>query len=78
MPIYEFVCKDCRNEFKTLKRSNQLDAVSCPTCGTARVARLLSVTARTGSDEKADAMADMGGCMRPGGCCMNTGGCSLN
>ena len=36
MPIYEFVCKDCRNEFKTLKRSNQLDSVSCPTCGTAR------------------------------------------
>ena len=57
MPIYEFMCKDCRNEFKTLKRSNQLDNVACPTCGTARVSRLLSVTARTGSDEKRERVA---------------------
>ncbi len=47
MPIYEFHCKECRKEFKTLRRAEQVDSVTCPTCGTGRVARLLSVTARS-------------------------------
>ena len=45
MPIYEFHCKDCRKEFKTLRSHKQLESVLCPTCGNGRVARLLSVTA---------------------------------
>jgi putative FmdB family regulatory protein len=75
MPIYEFHCKDCRNEFKTLRRAEQLAAVTCPTCGTGRVARLLSVTAHTSSNGAAEAPA----CSGPGlggACCgMNPMGC---
>jgi len=78
MPIYEFVCKDCRQEFKTLTRSHQADSAKCPTCGTERVARLLSVTARTSADEGMARFESAGGCDRPGGCCMNPGGCGLN
>lgn len=47
MPIYEFRCKECRRDFKTLRRSDQINNVSCPTCGTQKVSRLLSVTAQT-------------------------------
>lgn len=71
MPIYEFLCKECRNEFKTLRRTDQLDSVTCPTCGTPKVARLLSVTARSGAQEEMACNLPAGG-----GCCMNPGGCS--
>ena len=45
MPIFEFHCKGCRSEFKTLRRAEKLAEVACPSCGSDRVARLLSVTA---------------------------------
>lgn len=61
MPIYEFHCKECRREFKTLRSVSQLADVTCPECGTARVARLLSVTAKTSENGAVEAMP-MGGC----------------
>jgi putative FmdB family regulatory protein len=64
MPIFEFHCKECRGEFKTLRRADKLDDVTCPACGTNRVARLLSVTARTGSDAGAQES-----CGLPSGLC---------
>ncbi|HLV81768.1 MAG TPA: zinc ribbon domain-containing protein [Chthonomonadaceae bacterium] len=45
MPIYEFLCKECRREFKTLRAADKIAEVTCPVCGTPKVARLLSVTA---------------------------------
>lgn len=45
MPIYEFLCKECRREFKTLRPADRIADVTCPACGTPKVARLLSVTA---------------------------------
>lgn len=81
MPIYEFVCKECHHEFRTLTRSNGFngDALAkCPTCGTGKVARLLSVTARTSGADGMARFEEAGGCDRPGGCCMNPGGCRLN
>lgn len=47
MPIYEFHCKQCRHEFKTLRAMRDLPNVTCPTCGTDKIARLISVTAQT-------------------------------
>jgi putative FmdB family regulatory protein len=70
MPIYEFHCKECRQEFKTLRRAEQVDSVTCPTCGTGRVARLLSVTAQAKTEGDDACAMPMGG-----GCCMNPGGC---
>lgn len=63
MPIFEFHCKECRTEFKTLRRTEKLAEVTCPDCGTERVARLLSVTAGTSSSGAVEA------------CGMPTGGC---
>ncbi len=61
MPIYEFHCKECRSEFKTLRARDALSEVTCPACGTGRVARLLSVTAQPRTTDDA--------CAMPGNCC---------
>ncbi|HLJ54305.1 MAG TPA: zinc ribbon domain-containing protein [Chthonomonadaceae bacterium] len=70
MPIFEFHCKSCRTEFKTLRSADRLAEVKCPDCGTDRVARLLSVTARSSS-----ATEEMAPCSMPSGmCCRVDGG----
>lgn len=62
MPIYEFLCKDCRREFKTLRSADRVAEVACPTCGTSHLARLLSVTAQTHSSAPSE-----GACALPMG-----------
>lgn len=72
MPVYEFHCKECRTEFRTLRRAEALNDVHCPDCGTQRVARLLSVTAAARSAPEPAASCGMrgGACgCNPGGCC---------
>ena len=75
MPIYEYLCKECNNNFSSLRRSAEDIAANCPKCGGQRVTRLLSVTARTSSAEPEFAcgtggcgMPMQGMCSRPGGC----------
>ncbi len=73
MPIYEFQCKECRNDFKTLRRADKLNEVLCPTCGTDHVMRLLSVTAQVAQEAPAFA----GGCgmqSDAASCCMRVPG----
>lgn len=72
MPIYEFHCKQCRKDFKTLRSASQLDKVSCPACESPKVARLLSVTAQPVSQSASPADA---ACAMGAGCC--GGGCGL-
>ncbi len=44
MPIYEFHCKDCGEEFEVfLKNKNELSEVSCPKCKSKNIKRLMSV-----------------------------------
>jgi putative FmdB family regulatory protein len=61
MPIYEFRCKECRHDFKTLRRADQIDSVACPTCGTREIVRLLSVTAQTAPASDGACAMPMGG-----------------
>jgi putative FmdB family regulatory protein len=69
MPIYEFVCKQCRIEFKTLRPSQSANVVICPECGDGNVAQLLSLTARAssaaGASQPQSASAP---CCASGGC----------
>ena len=44
MPLYEYQCEPCDQRFETLIRGNG-DAPHCPKCGSAKVAKLLSVPA---------------------------------
>ena len=76
MPVFEFHCKTCKSEFKTLRRSDKLSEVACPDCGSVKLARLLSVTA---APSPGDTLAPPSACSGPmmgGGCC--GGGCNLN
>ena len=46
MPLYEFQCTDCKDEFEELVRSSAAIAeVSCPECGSQHVRRKVSLFA---------------------------------
>ena len=47
MPIYEFECPSCGHRFEELVGSHvgrETDEVACPSCGAAKVERLLSTS----------------------------------
>lgn len=44
MPIYEYRCESCNNEFETLVMRAD-EAVRCPACGAERLSKLLSAHA---------------------------------
>jgi len=49
MPIYEFKCKSCRNQFETMRPFSRKDEPeACPACGSAETSRQLSMFAATG------------------------------
>ncbi len=53
MPLYEFDCKECDATFDKLVRSvNSVQEVTCPTCGSRKVEKKISVFAAkmSGSD----------------------------
>jgi len=41
MPIFEYVCKKCNNQFEELVFSQDEQAV-CPSCGSTKTAKLMS------------------------------------
>ena len=43
MPIYEYVCRNCGQQFEWLSRGDEKP--SCPKCGRGRLAKQLSVPA---------------------------------
>jgi putative FmdB family regulatory protein len=42
MPIYEYVCRGCRETFSVLKFSAADDGTTCPACGSKDVAKKIS------------------------------------
>ncbi len=43
MPVYEFVCRDCKKQFEIARPvSEHKDTVSCPGCGSQNVERTWS------------------------------------
>jgi putative FmdB family regulatory protein len=73
MPIYEYACMECEQHFEELVRSEG-QAVSCPSCGAAKVLRQLSTFAVAGvrSEPSAGPPRPAGG---GGGCCGGSCGC---
>ena len=74
MPIYEYACGDCGNEFEALVRSDTTP--ECPGCHSNKLEKLLSVFATTANSARAaPAMSS------PCGACPNAGGpssCAFN
>lgn len=49
MPLYDYVCYACGNNFEKLRRMSDDDAeVRCPVCGSERIERLVSTFAAGG------------------------------
>jgi putative FmdB family regulatory protein len=47
MPIYEFRCNCCKDEFETLVRNTETDErIECPKCESTELERILSVCSR--------------------------------
>lgn len=77
MPMYEFQCNACEEEFEELVRADD-EVVECPACGTNRVTRKLSTFAYRsvsgGTVTSSSASHSGGGCS---GCAShNCGSCS--
>ena len=72
MPMYEFVCTRCHNEFEELVLTST-DAVACPKCESGDVTRLLSRFAFKSGEVFRSASTGGGGCA---GCHPGPSGCS--
>jgi putative FmdB family regulatory protein len=68
MPLYEFQCADCQDDFEELVRSSSaIGEVKCPQCGSAHVLRKISVFASKSSGGGSFAAASAASSCAPGG-----------
>jgi putative FmdB family regulatory protein len=74
MPIYEYACRKCGNEFETLVRSDSVP--DCPACHSTDLGKKLSVFATSTAGEQSAPVAagPCGSCGHPDG----PGACALN
>lgn len=62
MPIYEYQCKECENEFEKLVW-NTSEKITCPKCKSKRVHRMMSAFAfSVGGKFKSTANSSCSGC----------------
>jgi len=76
MPIYEYACNKCQDEFELLIRG--AEKPSCPTCGNRRLEQLMSDTAahtKGGSGDLPICEAPSAGTCGLPGC--GPGGCQM-
>lgn len=66
MPLYEFECQECKENFEKLVRLVGVQDVVCPRCGSARTQKKLSLFA-SNSRGTGSASADSGSNCAPGG-----------
>jgi putative FmdB family regulatory protein len=73
MPIYEYICEDCKEHFEKIVINKQQE-ISCPKCSSKKATIQLSVFARagTGSGSSSHSGGFSGG---GGGCCGGGCGC---
>lgn len=75
MPLFEFHCNACGKDVEILVRSADWKGTECPSCGSTRLVKKLSVFAATPSSSPSPSMP----CGMPpgaGGCC--GGACGMN
>jgi len=68
MPIYEFSCGDCDRSFEELVSSaDAVKEVACPTCGSHRVRRKISLFAASVNPGRATTGGSTAASCAPGG-----------
>ena len=77
MPIYEYACSGCGNEFeKLVRRSSDESSVACPKCGDSHLEQKWSTfAAKADGGSRTEPVAG-GGC--PAGMCGTPGLCGRN
>jgi putative FmdB family regulatory protein len=72
MPIYEYICDDCKNEFEKIVINKQQE-IACPKCASKKATIQLSVfaTANGGTNGWPSSSSSGGG----GSCCGGGCGC---
>ena len=84
MPMYEYACTKCGNQFEKLVKSvAQRDAsIECPKCASTETARKLSVFAAVGTEAggASSSSSSSGGHVHSGmcGCGKRPGSCGMN
>lgn len=76
MPIYEYRCSACDRAFERLVRGDT--KVRCPSCESAKVERVISVTAKPGGSLGSGADYSALGPMKSGGGGCGSGGCGCH
>jgi len=74
MPIYEYVCDDCRKPFEKLVMS-QSEKITCPKCGGRHHTMQYSVVASPAKSSNGAAASEMSGGEACGGCSPTGCGC---
>lgn len=78
MPLYEFHCQDCNNDFEKRRSMREADApLKCPECESEDVTRKLSLFIALGKSESGTVDLGGGGGCGCGGACA-CGGHSMN
>jgi putative FmdB family regulatory protein len=72
MPIYEFHCEKCEKDSEILVRSSDWNRTKCPHCGSAKLAKKLSVFASSAAGNATPAPAACAG--KPSACGCGRGG----
>ncbi len=69
MPIYEYVCKDCKKHFEVLTTSSGItEIVKCPECQSLDVKKTISSSSfRMGSAKPSIPTGALSGCSSRGG-----------
>jgi len=73
MPIFEYICNECKNEFEELVFS-QDELPPCPKCGANKVRKLMSACAIQTDGAGGTDMPDLGTMPPMGGGCGSSGG----
>ena len=76
MPIFEYRCETCENQFEKLVRRAD-DHVECPSCGKQKLEVKYSTFAARANGTSAPAAQSMGGGC-PAGMCQTPGMCGRN
>lgn len=66
MPLFEYSCRDCGQQFEILTTGATTEPVRCPQCGGAQVAKLISAPCRSAS-RSASPSRPSAGCAARGG-----------
>jgi putative FmdB family regulatory protein len=71
MPLYEYICPECKDTFEALRPAPEADApVACPTCRQLSTQRILSLFARSVKTSLPDTTpVSVGGCGCGSGAC---------